>query len=454
MTSRALWRIPGKSPACRGPAAGVSGRWDRPGGCGNGDDGCSSAGSGDRGHGARTFGDGPGPACGTYRKAQCELQHFRTRACPAPVEVAGQVTGLPGRHLDSWLMPDPTSAARSSSAGHARRRARRGRGDAGSNPGDPVLYVRATCLVSSKQIAEILDLPIVAVVPMPERLGGDFHLPRLPDGIDGVFIDRIADPDDLPRLRRLYRPGVQGARAGGLGDLARHSSTSWSRRPGARFLPEKAVRRWQTISSATATSMRSATSPAAGPFPGSVARILVPAACPTAAGASASPTRRTKPSAVISPTPRGLEALGAELVEFSPLRDEALPEGVDLVMIGCGMPDQYADGWPSNLSMMAALREHVCRGQRIYSEGGGTAYLGHWMIIDGRPIRRGRHLAVRRRASSQPQASHPGDAAAPARLVARPQGDDRPRIQERPLAAAFERRAARVPHLLRLTDHR
>jgi cobyrinic acid a,c-diamide synthase len=81
-----------------------------------------------------------------------------------------------------------------------------------------------------------------------------------------------------------------------------------------------------------------------------------------------------------------LEALGAELVEFSPIRDEALPERVDLVMIGCGYPDQHAEKLASNLSMMAALREHVCRGQRIYSEGGGTAYLGRRMIIAGEPI--------------------------------------------------------------------
>ena len=65
-----------------------------------------------------------------------------------------------------------------------------------------------------------------------------------------------------------------------------------------------------------------------------------------------------------------LEALGAELVEFSPLRDGSLPEHVDLVMIGCGIPDQHADRLASNHSMMAALRQHVCEGQRIYTEGG------------------------------------------------------------------------------------
>jgi cobyrinic acid a,c-diamide synthase len=85
-------------------------------------------------------------------------------------------------------------------------------------------------------------------------------------------------------------------------------------------------------------------------------------------------------------TLEALEALGADLVEFSPLRDERLPEGVDLAMIGCGYPDHHADLLGANLSMIAALREHVCRGRRIYSEGGGTAYLGRRMIIEGRRL--------------------------------------------------------------------
>ncbi len=81
-----------------------------------------------------------------------------------------------------------------------------------------------------------------------------------------------------------------------------------------------------------------------------------------------------------------LEALGAELVEFSPLCDEALPQAVDLVIIGCGFPDRYADELAANLSLISALKHHVCRGHRIYSEGGGTAYLGRYLILGDRHV--------------------------------------------------------------------
>ena len=59
---------------------------------------------------------------------------------------------------------------------------------------------------------------------------------------------------------------------------------------------------------------------------------------------------------------------------------------MDLVVVGCGFADHHAEELASNLSMIASLRQHVCRGQRIYSEGGGTAYLGQRMVIDGRVI--------------------------------------------------------------------
>jgi cobyrinic acid a,c-diamide synthase len=86
-------------------------------------------------------------------------------------------------------------------------------------------------------------------------------------------------------------------------------------------------------------------------------------------------------------TLEALEALGADLVEFSPLRDEALPPAIDLVMIGCGFPDKFADALAENLCLMAAISDHVCRGQRIYAEGGGAAYLGRSMRLGDRVVR-------------------------------------------------------------------
>jgi cobyrinic acid a,c-diamide synthase len=70
-----------------------------------------------------------------------------------------------------------------------------------------------------------------------------------------------------------------------------------------------------------------------------------------------------------------LEVLGATVVDFSPLQDESLPEDVDLVYLGCGRPDQYAQQLTQNCCLHAALTQHVASGKRIYAEGGGLAYL-------------------------------------------------------------------------------
>jgi len=81
-----------------------------------------------------------------------------------------------------------------------------------------------------------------------------------------------------------------------------------------------------------------------------------------------------------------LEALGAELVEFSPLADEALPRGVDLVILGCGKPDFFAEDLASNVCLVSDLRSAVCKGLPIYAEGGGAAYLGRLMKLGDRLV--------------------------------------------------------------------
>jgi len=70
-----------------------------------------------------------------------------------------------------------------------------------------------------------------------------------------------------------------------------------------------------------------------------------------------------------------LEALGATLEHFSPLNDETLPAGTELVIIGCGDVLRHLPALANNHCMKAALRHHVAAGFRIYAEGAGAAFL-------------------------------------------------------------------------------
>lgn len=69
-----------------------------------------------------------------------------------------------------------------------------------------------------------------------------------------------------------------------------------------------------------------------------------------------------------------LRALGAELVDFSPLTDHQLPE-VDAVYLPGGYPELHAAHLSANTAMQAALRAHHASGKPMLAECGGMMSL-------------------------------------------------------------------------------
>lgn len=72
---------------------------------------------------------------------------------------------------------------------------------------------------------------------------------------------------------------------------------------------------------------------------------------------------------------RLLEKLGAELVNFSPLNDHALPPAVDGMILGGGYPELYAAELSANAGMLASIRDAVKGGLPTLAECGGFMYL-------------------------------------------------------------------------------
>jgi len=103
-----------------------------------------------------------------------------------------------------------------------------------------------------------------------------------------------------------------------------------------------------------------------------------------------------------------LESRGATMCDFSPLRDERLPEGTDIVYLSCGHPQRFAQALSENQCLAAALRQHVCNGRRLYAEGGGLAYLCEQIeLADGRRLPMAGVFPAVARQNPQPQAPRP-----------------------------------------------
>jgi cobyrinic acid a,c-diamide synthase len=109
---------------------------------------------------------------------------------------------------------------------------------------------------------------------------------------------------------------------------------------------------------------------------------------PTPATGSAPPSVRVgvaRDEAFCFYYPENLELLqqaGAELVEFSPIKDP-LPDDLDGLYIGGGYPELHAPELAANHSATKAIRHFCERGGPVYAECGGLMYLGQTLQLDG-----------------------------------------------------------------------
>lgn len=72
---------------------------------------------------------------------------------------------------------------------------------------------------------------------------------------------------------------------------------------------------------------------------------------------------------------RLLEKFGAELIYFSPLHDEKLPENVSGIILGGGYPELFAEKLEQNKKMRGAVKKAIEGGMPSLAECGGFIYL-------------------------------------------------------------------------------
>lgn len=68
--------------------------------------------------------------------------------------------------------------------------------------------------------------------------------------------------------------------------------------------------------------------------------------------------------------------MGAEMIAFSPLQDEALPEDIDGILFGGGYPELYVKELSHNVSMRKSIKTVIENRIPVFAECGGFMYLG------------------------------------------------------------------------------
>jgi cobyrinic acid a,c-diamide synthase len=322
---------------------------------------------------------------GLLERQGLQVQHFFSRACYCGLQGGLTTTGVASRHFDTWLMTRDECRAR---LAEAYRTADivlvEGRFELSHAEEADVRPPSACDGIESggnlEVLARRLDLPRLYVLDAAAAADGCFG--ARPDAVDGILLDDVRSAHDFARLQ-VSLEGAWGVPVlGGL--MADHDLRRQLGRlpPGAVVPAEMCISLVDSLERMVDLRQLQA----------AIARSSVPTAAsmpqPIVLGGRAPVIAVAYDEAFcgyFADTLESLERLGAKVVDFSPLADEGLPEGVDVVLLGCGRPDRHAEALSANHCFKASLRDFARHGGRIYAEGGGLAYLGRWITAgDGR----------------------------------------------------------------------
>ncbi|HEX4143292.1 MAG TPA: hypothetical protein VHY91_07060 [Pirellulales bacterium] len=309
-------------------------------------------------------------ACGQH------VQTFRARACFAALDGAVVISGRATRHLDSWLLT-PDACRQALLRGTADDRLAIVEGEFGSSDLAPQTAQAAGGQLDL--ICQWLDLPRLAVVDV-SRLDG-CRVPGRPVA-DGLLLDRVPSEAKFYRVQTLLESLWGIPVYGGMEDAEALRGAIAALSPGER------PARWLGEALGNALARMSNVD--------RIRRLADSRAFPYRREPTPTATQHWSPLRVAiawddafhcyyPETLELLESRGATLRDFSPLGDERLPEGTDIVYFGCGHPQRFAQALSENQCLASALRQHVCNGLRVYAEGGGLAYLCEQIeLADGR----------------------------------------------------------------------
>lgn len=300
-----------------------------------------------------------------------DVCQFHSTTCPTDHDAARSLTSSGSRHLDSWAM-SRTSCLRAlyRTTSHTEFAVVEGNFS-------PVAAPVAEPLGSSlSTLCDWLDLPRIAVVDLDAL--DPCRIPQPPPRLDGLLLDRAKGAVHAAywqtTLEALWKAPVLGwlDRADSLRSLCRTLPDGRDPSPalcGALGRRLAANLRWDKLL-ALADRSPLPTLPIdhlGWELPDGPLRIAV--------------AYDEDFCGYFPDTLDLLEEAGAELCDFSPLHSGAIPDGADVVYIGCGHPERQPDVLAGNHCLRQSLQSHAARGGRIYAEGSGLAYLCRELVL-------------------------------------------------------------------------